>query len=617
MAIFPSRPRIIDYIAWALLASALLFAVYVRVRLREFPLERDEGEFAYAGQLILNGVPPYKLAYNMKLPGTYLAYAALMAVFGQTTSGIHLGLLAVNMATIVLLYRFVRELFDPFSAGMAAIAYAILSESPAVLGMAAHATHFVAFFGLAGTYLLWRHLQAGRLPWVHGAWQAFASGLLLGIAFLMKQQGVFLMVFGGLAIVTHAVAVLASSHRQGSFSPRQMLHLTLQAVIYCVGAVLPYLLICLWLWRAGVWEKFWFWTVEYASKYVQNTPLSEAPSSFWMNSQGIVSTCWPLGLLALVGIPGVAIFGRGKPGARSFVFGFLAFCFFCVCPGFYFRQHYFIVMLPAVALLVGVGSRLLWDLASGRFWTVKEVAATANPAPAVRQKRGHSKPGKSAPPPAPAGGFGPLPALTALVLLAAVTGTLWIQGDFLFTWNPLQACRLTYMSNPFLEGPEIAKYLQKNTAPDDTIAVLGSEPEIFFDARRQSATGYIYTYGLVEEQPLALKMQKEMIAEIEAAKPKYVVFANVRCSWLTRPHSETEIFDWAANYLDGNYQVVGILEPQSPLETTCLWDEQLRRYRQPKDPREWLYWKLLPYPEAPKMQKYCMLPYITVWRRKS
>ncbi len=161
MAISFSRPRIVDLIGWGLLAVALLFALYVRVRLREFPLERDEGEFAYAGQLILQGVPPYKLAYNMKLPGTYIAYAALMAVFGQTTPGIHLGLLAVNLATIWLLYRFTRELFDPFSAGMAALVYAILSVSPALLGMAAHATHFVAFFGLAGAYLLWRHLQSG------------------------------------------------------------------------------------------------------------------------------------------------------------------------------------------------------------------------------------------------------------------------------------------------------------------------------------------------------------------------------------------------------------------------------------------------------------------------
>jgi hypothetical protein len=57
--------------------------VYVRVRLASIPLERDEGEYAYAGQLILDGIPPYVLAYNMKFPGTYYAYAALM-VFGQT-----------------------------------------------------------------------------------------------------------------------------------------------------------------------------------------------------------------------------------------------------------------------------------------------------------------------------------------------------------------------------------------------------------------------------------------------------------------------------------------------------------------------------------------------------
>jgi hypothetical protein len=54
---------------------------FVRLKFADVPLERDEGEYAYAGQLILHGVPPYTLAYNMKFPGTYYAYAALMAVF--------------------------------------------------------------------------------------------------------------------------------------------------------------------------------------------------------------------------------------------------------------------------------------------------------------------------------------------------------------------------------------------------------------------------------------------------------------------------------------------------------------------------------------------------------
>ena len=68
---------------YLLLLFVLVFNFAIRWHLRDMPLERDEGEYAYAGQLILQGVPPYELAYNMKFPGVYFAYAALMAVFGQ------------------------------------------------------------------------------------------------------------------------------------------------------------------------------------------------------------------------------------------------------------------------------------------------------------------------------------------------------------------------------------------------------------------------------------------------------------------------------------------------------------------------------------------------------
>jgi hypothetical protein len=107
-------------VGWCCLALAIAFSLYVRIRLNSFPLERDEGEYAYAGQSILHGTPPYLLAYNMKLPGTYLAYAALMAIFGQTTAGIHAGLLAVNLLSIILLYRLSRRVFEPIAAGGAA-----------------------------------------------------------------------------------------------------------------------------------------------------------------------------------------------------------------------------------------------------------------------------------------------------------------------------------------------------------------------------------------------------------------------------------------------------------------------------------------------------------------
>ena len=46
----------------ALLLIVILFGL-VRWRLAAMPLERDEGEYAYAGQLMLEHIPPYKFAY--------------------------------------------------------------------------------------------------------------------------------------------------------------------------------------------------------------------------------------------------------------------------------------------------------------------------------------------------------------------------------------------------------------------------------------------------------------------------------------------------------------------------------------------------------------------------
>src|SRR5271157_2389807 len=130
----PSAFRIQPWTAVAL-ALAVLLAVGVRLRLLSIPLERDEGEFAYLGQLMLQGIPPYKLAFNIKLPGTYAAYAGMMGLFGQTIAGIHFGFLLVNLATLVLLFLIARRLLEATQAAIDCICYALFSLSPGVLGL--------------------------------------------------------------------------------------------------------------------------------------------------------------------------------------------------------------------------------------------------------------------------------------------------------------------------------------------------------------------------------------------------------------------------------------------------------------------------------------------------
>src|SRR5689334_1865335 len=131
---------------WVVLFLALLFAAGVRWRLRDLPLERDEGEFAYSAQALLRGVPPYRDAYNKKFPGVAIAYAGSLKVFGETAAAVHKGTLLVNAAAILLVFLLARRLSGDVAAACAAVTYALLSLDTGALGLAGHAMHFVVAF---------------------------------------------------------------------------------------------------------------------------------------------------------------------------------------------------------------------------------------------------------------------------------------------------------------------------------------------------------------------------------------------------------------------------------------------------------------------------------------
>src|SRR5262249_8603408 len=97
----PPKRSAFDLWAWLGVFLVVILVALFRYRVLDLPLERDEGEYASAGQLILQGFAPYKLMWNMKLPGTYFACALGMAAFGQTAAGIHATLIVVNSLTIV------------------------------------------------------------------------------------------------------------------------------------------------------------------------------------------------------------------------------------------------------------------------------------------------------------------------------------------------------------------------------------------------------------------------------------------------------------------------------------------------------------------------------------
>jgi hypothetical protein len=510
--------------AFALVGLVILLFAGIRWRLREMPLERDEGEYAYAGRLILQGIPPYELAYNMKLPGTYVAYAATLRTFGETASAIHVGLLLVNGCTTLLMFFLGRRLYGDLAGATAAASYGLLSTSEGVLGLAGHATHFVVLMAMAGLLFL-MSARKSKNPAAY-----FAAGLCMGLAFLMKQPGIVFIIFGAQEVVWRG---LKQSSRRSK--------LAIRLVLYAIGAAIPYLLTCAALYRADLFGRFWFWTVSYAGQYATSMDLKQGLKALGENVPEVFFGAPVVWCFAAIGLLSLII-ERGKGAALSFTVGLLGWSFVGASAGLYYRRHYFILMLPAVCLLAGKAVA----------WSAQQLARV------VRINR-----------------FG-LSASCAAVFVLGWAQALYAQRAIFFEMSPERIVRHEYGGNPFLEAVEFGKYIREHSEPDARVAVLGSEPEIYFYAQRLSATGYIYTYGLMEEQTFASQMQREMMDEIEKTKPEYLVKVMVPASWLRKTNSDATILYWAEKYITDNYRLVGAADVGT--ETAYYWDKAAQGY---------------------------------------
>ena len=511
------------YLAYVLLMLVMLLTCAIRIHLRTIPLERDEGEYAYSGQLMLQGFPPYKLAYNMKLPGTYAAYALIMAVFGQTTEGIRMGVLVVNLATIFLVFLLARRFAGPITGVMAAASYAILSVSPSVLGFCGHATHFVILAALGGILVLLKAIAQDR------KFLFFCSGILLGVGYVMKQPGAVFVLFG-------ALYFLRTQYRPGI----KWRTLAEPIGFYFAGAALPFLITCLLLWHAGVFSTFWFWTVSYASQYASNNGLTIGVYYCYLIFTRILMSSMGLWLIAGLGVIAVCL-DRRSTQRSQFLLGFLVFSFLAVCPTLSFRPHYFILMLPVISILAGGA-----------------VTAAANGLKALTEKRS-------------------LRYAPYLLFLLALAACFYKQRDFFLETDPNAACRYVYLSEPFPEAVPVADYIRQHTPENSTIAILGSEPEIYFYSHRHSATGYIYTYGLMENQKYAMTMQEQMISEIEAARPETLVFVNLYTSWDPNRKTKEFIYEWARRYIQDHYEITGVVDVPMT-KTNYRWGSEAKNY---------------------------------------
>src|SRR5207247_319937 len=248
-------------------------------------------------------------------------------------TAIHLGLLFANALSIALVFLLGRRLMDATAGVAAAATYALLTLSETVLGSAANAEHFVVPLALSALVLLDSARERSHLT------RLLLAGLLLGLAVLVKQHGVFFLAFALL------VLALARQWRR--------------AVVLLAAAMMPAAALVAVMAALGLHRTFWFWTVQYAFAYASALPLSAGVLVLMSRLEELLAPTWPLWVLAAAG--GVALFVDERARRwRGFLLPFALTSALATAVGFYFRPPYFVLVAPAIALLAGApasGSR--------------------------------------------------------------------------------------------------------------------------------------------------------------------------------------------------------------------------------------------------------------------
>jgi len=511
------QERRYGHFAWFLLLIAAFFFV-VRVFFWNIPMERDEGEYATLGLGMLHGIPPFQEAYTMKLPGGAAMYALIFAVLGHSARAIHVGLTFFNAATIVGVGWMTWRLFGKAASCFAAAAYGTWTLGFGMFGLWLSAEHFAAFFLVAGCCAM----PLPRERWYFGR---FAAGsLLLGCAWIMKQH----------ALLPAMASLLFLGWRAQRQKP------VLGVAMGIAFFLIPFFMTCLVMRLLGVWTPFKFWTFTYASRYVSNVPWRLG----WEYAKiGLTQVFWSgplLWLLAGIGFFRVAFRPRISPDGSSRGFLVVAFLFSVAAAslGWMFRGQYFILVAPFAAMLAGAGWIFLW----ARWYDRR------------------------------------LRVMLAIVSALAAFLPLMEPMAWAARRDPIGVMRLVYGMNPFPEYGVVAQYVREHTRPDDRLAILGSEPSIYFLADRRPALPYLCVYEMMKRHAFARKMQQEAARAIETARPACIIWVEAPTSWGAGPESDPGFVKWAAHYVRVNYTLEGVLDLVSERETVVRWNAAARTH---------------------------------------
>ena len=294
----------------------------------------------------------------------------------------------------------------------------------------------------------------------------------------------------------------------------------------------------------GAMDPMLYWTVEVPQKYVGFVKWEEGKQYLAMTYNVITEKYkffWYCAYAALL-----CVFMKSFTWRLRIVlltlFGFSALTIF---PGFFFYGHYWIQVLPGLAIAAALTAYMAIELL-GRYVKMKPLTLKAG--------------------------------IAGLFLLVTVVH-LNKNKDYYFNPNYDLVLRSVYGNNPFPETRRIADFINANSTPADNIVSIGSEPQLYFYTNKNCPSKHAFFSALVHKIPEHKDWQREFIADVEKARPRYIVFYNHPISLLVQPESDRSIWTWYDKYIQ-DYNIIGAVEMvDGYVQSNYYWKEQLANFK--------------------------------------
>ena len=513
---FQAKKVLPTWCATCFLLAGMLLVGILRYRLVGIALERDEGGFAYIAQQCMNsGAKLYLDLIDNKLPGLYAIYALFLKLFGQSAKGIHLGLLVFSITSIGLFYQLACRFMQREAAALAATAFGLYAMSSNVFGFAAHATQILLPFMLGGFFLLITGLDHGRFR------NIFLAGLCIGFGLIIKQQLALVALFGAVFLLM----------RIRSLQKKQETQLTsLKSLVsYAFGLALPIAGVMVYFAVNQRFSQFWAQAVTIPGLQAKASGAARFNATFFKEVVHGFELYWMIAIVALF-----YLFTKPGKTQSGFLIGFFLSSLISVGLGLGAYHHYYVLALPALALLLGY---------SIDKWMERSQYLA----------------------------FG----VGALLVLSPMA----FESDYFFRPDFTAIHRKAYGMNPFPEMQDIARQLRGQLGQNASVGILGSEPELPFYLNTPPASRHLFMFPLLQSTDWSKTMQDEYLADLQRTKPEFLLWVTMTGSWAPE-YYKTPFFRSTKPIVDGFYTPFGkceIFENHQP--SIIVWGEAAQKYQ--------------------------------------